>query len=119
MLIFRISAAALLIVGAGLVDGAWNNRWRLSPELAALTAKFDSVPMVIGDWRGTAFELPATRTCHGRRAWLASARKYSNPVKGVTVSVLLLGGFPAISPITTPEICYPGAGYQLERDGAL
>lgn len=59
MLTIRIFVAALLIVGAGLVDGAWTNRWRPAPELAALTAKFDSIPVVIGDWQGTAFELPA------------------------------------------------------------
>ena len=32
MLTIRISIAVLLIVGAGLVDGAWTNRWRPCPR---------------------------------------------------------------------------------------
>ena len=63
----RIAAAAVLIVGAGLVHGAWTNRWGPSPALAALASRFESVPMVIGDWKGTRFELSARRTSHGRR----------------------------------------------------
>ena len=56
--IIRISAAVVLIVGAGLVHGAWTNRWGSSPALAALAARFESVPMVIGDWKATPFDLP-------------------------------------------------------------
>ena len=35
----RISAALILIVCAGLVHGAWTNRWGSSPALAALDRK--------------------------------------------------------------------------------
>ena len=66
----RIFTAVVLIVGAGLVHGAWTNRWGPSPALAALATRFESVPMVIGDWKGTAFEVPADRTSHGRRGGL-------------------------------------------------
>jgi hypothetical protein len=109
----RIFAAVVLIVGAGLVQGAWTNRWGPSPALAALGARFDSVPMVIGDWKGTAFELPAAdRTMAGAVACLS--RRYSNPVRGVTVSVLLLGGLPGKISTHTPDVCYTGAGYILD-----
>jgi hypothetical protein len=118
MLTIRISAAVLLIVGAGLVHGSWTNRWRPSPELAALTAKFDSIPMVIGDWQGTAFELPAKeRAMAGAVACLA--RNYSNPARGVSVTVLLLGGLPGDISNHTPDICYPGAGYSLNATSAF
>jgi Protein of unknown function (DUF3485) len=110
MLTIRISVAMLLIVGAGLVDGVWTNRWRPAPELAALTAKFDSIPMVIGDWQGTAFELPPKeRAMAGAEACLA--RRYSNPARGVSVTVLLVGGLPGDISNHTPDVCYPGAGY--------
>ena len=63
--------------------------------------------MVIGDWEGTAFELPAKeRAMAGAVACVA--RKYSNPGRGVTVSVLLLGGLPGDISNHTPDVCYPG-----------
>jgi Protein of unknown function (DUF3485) len=112
MLTIRISAAVLLIVGAGLVHGRWTNRWRPSPELAMLAARFDSIPIVIGDWQGTAFELPPeVRAMVGAVACVS--RKYSNPARGVSVTVLLLGGLPADIGNHTPDICYPFAGYTL------
>jgi len=110
--IIRISAALVLIVGAGLVHGAWTNRWGPSAELSALAGRFESVPMVIGAWKGTAFELPAEeRAMTGAVACLA--RRYSNSSRGVTVSVLMLGGLPGAITTHTPEVCYPGAGYTL------
>ena len=36
MNIVRVSAAVFLIIGAGLVHGAWTDRWRTSPALTAL-----------------------------------------------------------------------------------
>jgi Protein of unknown function (DUF3485) len=112
MLTIRISVSVLLIVGAGLVHGAWTNRWRPSPELAMLAARFDSIPTVIGDWQGTAFELPPKeRAMTGAVACIG--RKYSNRMRGVSVTVLLLGGLPGDISNHAPDICYPGAGYTL------
>ena len=71
-MMLRVSAAVILIVGAGLVHGAWTERWRPSREVASLAARFESVPLAVGDWNGTPFELPAEdRSSRGRR-WLAS-----------------------------------------------
>jgi Protein of unknown function (DUF3485) len=109
----RLASAVVLIVGAGLVHGAWTDRWRPSPALEALGERFESVPMVIGDWKGTAFELPAhDRAKAGALACLA--RRYSNPMRGVSVSVLLFGGLPGMIAVHAPDVCYPGAGYTLD-----
>jgi Protein of unknown function (DUF3485) len=114
----RISSALVLILGAGLVHGAWTNRWRPSPALAALGGRFESVPMVIGDWQGTAFELGAEeRAVAGAAACLS--RRYSNPVRGVSVSVLLFGGLPGSVSVHTPDVCYPGAGFTLDSPTVL
>jgi Protein of unknown function (DUF3485) len=109
----RMFLAAVLIVGAGLVHGAWTNRWRPSPALTVLGAQLESVPMVIGDWNGTALELSAKdRAMAGAEACLA--RRYSNPLRGESVSVLLFGGAPGMIASHTPDVCYPGAGYILD-----
>jgi hypothetical protein len=108
----RVSTALVLVVGAGLVQGAWTNRWRPSAELNALISKFDSVPSVIGDWHGKHFEVaPRERAMAGAVACLS--RRYSNPSRGISVSVLLLGGLPGNISAHTPDVCYPGAGYTL------
>ncbi len=114
----RIASAVALIVGAGLVHGAWTARWRPSPALEALAARFESVPMVIRDWNGTAFELPAgDRAKAGAVACLV--RTYSNPIRGVSVSVLLFGGLPGMISTHTPDVCYRGAGYTLDSPSVL
>jgi len=110
MSIVRISAAVVMIVGAGLVHGAWTNRWGPSPELTALGKRFETVPMVIGDWKGAPFEVPADeRAMAGATACLS--RVYTNPSRGISVSVLLLGGLPGKISTHTPEACYQGAGF--------
>jgi hypothetical protein len=109
----RIFTAVVLIVGAGFVHGAWTNRWGPAPALIALNSRFESVPMVIGDWTGTPFELSAgERAMAGAVACLA--RRYSNPSRGVSVSVLLLGGLPGKISTHTPDVCYSGGGYVLD-----
>ncbi len=110
----RIAAAVILIVGAGLVHGSWTNRWGVSPALAALGARFESVPMDIGDWKGTALDelSPGERAMTGAVAYLG--RVYTNPSRGVSVSVLLLGGLPGKISTHTPDVCYRGGGYTLD-----
>jgi hypothetical protein len=111
--IIRIVAAMVLIVGAGLVHGHWTSRWRISPALAALAARMESVPMTIGDWTATSREIPPRELAMtGAAGYIA--RIYSNPSKGLTVSVLLLCGLPGDIATHTPDVCYPGAGFTLE-----
>src|SRR5262245_7384060 len=106
MNIIRISLAMVLIVAAGLVHGAWTGRFGNSAELAALAARFDSVPMKIGDWEGTPFELSQDeRAMAGAVACLA--RRYANPTRGEALTVLLLGGLPGNISTHTPDVCYP------------
>jgi hypothetical protein len=113
----QISAAAALLVGVGLVHGAWTNRWGPSPALAALAARFEAVPMAIGDWTATPFELGLhERKLAGAEACLA--RVYTNTGRGVAVSVLLLGGLPGKISTHTPEICYTASGYGLSTPSA-
>lgn len=108
--IIRIAAATTLIVGAGLIHGAWINRWGVSPALSALAARFRSVPMDIGDWSGTAFELDSKeKRMAGAEACLT--RIYTQAGSGVSVAVMLLGGLPGKIAMHTPDVCYSLNGY--------
>jgi Protein of unknown function (DUF3485) len=110
--VIRISVSVTLIVGAGIVHGAWTNRWGPSRSLTTLASRFESVPMVIGDWKATELEMdPRVRAMGGGVACLS--RVYANQSRGVAVSVLLLGGLPADISRHTPEVCYTGAGFIL------
>jgi hypothetical protein len=47
------------------------------------------------------------------------SRRYTNPSRGVAVTVLLLGGLPGKISTHTPDVCYPSAGYRLESPVSL
>ena len=105
-------AALALIVGSGLVHGRWTNRWRTAPALAELVARLDSVPMVLGDWTATSRAIPPRELAMtGAVGYIT--RVYTNPTKGLAVSIMLLSGLPGNITTHTPDACYPGAGYTL------
>jgi len=115
--IIRTAAVAAVIIGAGLVSGAWTNRWRPSPEMAALAARFDSVPMTIGDWTAKPFELgPYERRWAGAEA--ALTRIYTNPARGYSVSVSLFGGLSRKISVDTPDGCTAVRGYDVSTPTA-
>jgi Protein of unknown function (DUF3485) len=110
--ILRIAAAVGLIVGAGVVQGIWTNRWGTSAAQIALKAQIESVPLTIGEWTGTPFELPAEdRAAAGATGCFGAT--YTNAARGVTVSVLLLSGLPGKISTHTPDVCYRGTGFTL------
>ena len=112
--IIRISAAVVLIVGAGLVHGAWTDRWGTSPALTALAARFESVPHGHRRLEGDGFRAAAGRASHGRRSGLPRPAVLRTRVAGSAVTVLLLGGLPGKISTHTPDVCYAGAGYSLD-----
>ncbi|WP_165250217.1 exosortase-associated EpsI family protein [Paludisphaera soli] len=108
---FRIAAAAALIVAAGVVHGAWTNRWGNSAALAETAAKVDLVPLTVGDWRATSSVMDERiRAMAGAVGYLS--RVYRDH-QGRAVSVMLICGLPGDVATHTPDACYPGAGYAL------
>jgi hypothetical protein len=110
--VIRVSIAVALIVGAGLVHGAWTSRWGQSAALAAISGKFSTIPMVVGDWNGTSRELSPDERTPGATASLS--RVYTNSSRGISVSILLIAGLPGKVSVHTPDVCYSGAGYTLD-----
>ncbi len=105
-------AALALIVGSGLLHGAWTNRWRAATALADLAARLESVPTVLKDWTATSRAIPPRELAMAGTVGHIS-RVYTNPKKELTVSVLLHCGLPGNISTHTPDACYPGAGYTL------
>lgn len=110
----RVAAGLAVVLGAGLVHGDWTNRWRLSDELAETARRLDSLPMTIGDWTGTSGQLSEEELrVAGAKGYLL--RLYRNVKTGENLSVMLLCGPPGNIVNHTPDVCYPGRGYVLEK----
>ena len=77
--------------------------------------------MRVGDWEATPFQLgERERKAAGADACLA--RVYTNAGRGLSVSVVLLGGLPGDIAIHTPDVCYPSMGLRpghARRGGSI
>lgn len=108
----RVAAAAVVILGAGLTHGTWTDRWGLSAAERDLIGRFQSVPLEIGDWKGSTVDVSGReRALAGLKACFGAV--YTHSATGASVSVLLVGGLPGDIATHSPESCYPGSGYNL------
>jgi hypothetical protein len=103
-------AALPLIVGYGVVEGLWTNRWHSSGELKRAAARLDTVPLTIGEWQGDVQELEPWQV---EKAELEGylMRRYVHATSGEAVTVLLVCGRPGPISLHTPDVCYRGIGY--------
>lgn len=111
----RIIAAMALIIGAGIVHGEWTNRWGAPTGLTELAGRLKSLPKVLGEWTAGEDRAIGPRELAMTGAVGHISRTYTNPTKGLAVSVLLLSGLPGDISTHTPDACYPGAGYTLRE----
>jgi Protein of unknown function (DUF3485) len=103
------SAAAIIILTNGAVEGLLTNRWHRPVELDTGIARVTRVPMTIGDWHAQSEELDeSVLTRAGIEGYLY--RHYENQLSGKKVTVLLMCGRPGPLSVHTPDICYRGAG---------
>jgi|SRR5579872_2664995 len=112
LLLLTVGAA---ILGGGYAHGLWTGRWHESRELKEAAARLDRLPEAVGDWQGTPQELDPKVV---ERAGFAgyALRRYENRRTGSVVSLLVACGRPGPISIHTPQICFPGAGYQMATD---
>lgn len=103
--------ALLLVVGTGVSESLWTNRWSASKELQAAVARLEDFPSTVGDWEGHSDQLDARQLELGEIEGYASYR-YVNRRNGNAVSVLAVCGRPGPISVHTPDICYRGAGYE-------
>lgn len=110
-------AVALVVVGIGTyVQGVFSERWgkHRSEKLAEFTQRLSDIPLVIGDWEGTDQEVDQAQFvrsgCDGQ-----VSRDYRNRRNGDVVSLYLVSGTGRHVTIHTPDWCYQGAGYDMDK----
>jgi hypothetical protein len=104
--------ALAVVIPCGIVYGLWTDRWVASAEPGASAARLADVPLTIGEWEGEALAVDAAgRGPAGVAGQLV--RRYRNRLTGGVVSVLLVCGRPGPVSVHTPDVCYGGAGYDL------
>jgi hypothetical protein len=111
----RIATAIAMILGVGLVHGAWTSRWRLPPALKEVAGRIEALPTELGAWTMKADQELSPRELAMTGAVGHISRVYSRQKDGHTdaVSVLLLTGLAGNISTHTPDACYPGSGYTL------
>jgi Protein of unknown function (DUF3485) len=103
-------AALVLIVGFGMAEGMWTNRWSLSEGPEQASAKLAAIPKNVGDWEGQDQELGARQIA---RAEITGhvMRQYTHKGTGAILQVLLVCGRSGPTALHPPDICYAGAGF--------
>jgi exosortase len=109
--IFTVAAIAL-VVTSGIIHGRWINRWRVSRDLELAISNLDRIPLEIGDWKGRR-QTVDNRELTGAGLDGLVMRHYENSRTGNTTSFVLVCGRPGPVSVHTPEICYPGAGFEM------
>jgi hypothetical protein len=84
-----------------------------SEQLDAAAARVAQVPQVIGDWHGQD-ETPEDRSFEQTGAKSYWMRHYVNQKTKDSVLVILMCGRSGRMAVHTPEVCYSGAGYELQ-----
>jgi hypothetical protein len=107
-----IMAAVLVVLGTGLAHGLWTNRWLNSDEPGASAARLDNLPLDIGDWHGRELKMDPGSLAIGQIVNFKS-RVYANLQTRAEFNVLVVCGRPGPISVHTPEVCFPGAGFQI------
>ncbi len=113
--VIPVMIGTVLVVGSAIIDGLWTGRWKDSEERKLAVRHLDRVPMTIGDWVGRAVavdprELVAAELDGG------VMRRYENTRTRRAITLLIVCGRPGPVSLHTPEVCYPGVGYEMAQE---
>lgn len=110
--------ALLVLIVSGLLHGLASERWQTKPALTEAAARVAKVPMDIGPWRADSVE--ADEAAFYQAGALAHwTRSYVNVKTKERYLVILMCGRSGRMAAHTPEVCYRGAGYEMERDAQI
>jgi len=105
-----------LVLAGTIVHGAMTLRWTggSSEELAAVSERYANIPKNVGDWIGEDTKTSA-KELKSAGAKATVSRRYQNPKTGKVVQVFLICGLARDTAVHTPDICYVGQGYKMDR----
>ena len=110
--ILVIISACVVLVASGVVHGVWTDRWSDQGDLAETAQRLEQLPMTIGAWHGNVVEME--RDPNSSLAGMI-ARRYVNASNGKGVTILLACGRSGAVCTHTPDVCYAGSGYEVEK----
>jgi hypothetical protein len=108
--ILPVAAVVVALIACGVVHGLWTDRWVARPDPAAAAARFDGLPLTVGDWQGEALEV-SPRELQGLSGLVE--RRYVNRDTGDAVTVALMCGRPRAVSVHSPDVCYAASGFQV------
>lgn len=104
--------AVVGLAAAAAVEGMFSNRWGDAEDARVAAERLERVPAAFGGWTST--ELPQDpKVIRIAEATGHVSRLYTNPKKGLSVSVLMLCGPTGPIGAHTPEVCYAGQGLEM------
>jgi hypothetical protein len=110
--ILVIASAAIVLIASGVVHGVWTDRWSDQGDLAESAQRLERLPIAIGEWHGTPVEMESDANS-GLAGMIA--RRYVHAKTGKAVTILLACGRPGPVCTHTPDVCYAGSGYEVEK----
>jgi hypothetical protein len=110
--ILPLAAALGVLIASGLVHGVWTQRWETSHALEEACARVAQVPAIAGGWTGSnlAVDEESFRQARAVAYWM---RRYTKEGTKGQFAVILMCGRADHMAVHTPDICYPGAGYEM------
>lgn len=110
--VFLCASGILVLVFSGVVHGLWTDRWTDKSDLVEAAAGLGKLPLNLGDWQGE--NLPLADEGKTTMAGTLS-RRYVHRTTGKAVSIYVGCGRPGPVAVHTPEVCYAGSGFEVER----
>jgi hypothetical protein len=107
-----IASACVVLIASGVVHGVWTDRWSDQSDLAETARRLDLLPMTIGAWEGSAVEMDKDPNT-GLAGMIA--RRYVNATNGKAVTLFLACGRSGAVCTHTPDVCYAGNGFEVEK----
>jgi Protein of unknown function (DUF3485) len=110
MKLLPLAVASAVFLLAGYLHGVWSQRWTSSADEAACAARFQAIPMNIGEWEGSTAPMQKEDPYWTEDNCLLRRYRHSVSSESVLVGIWYV---PILDPIRThdPTICYPFFGW--------